>query len=336
MGGKVVLRHVGVDVSAATLHVAVEGRVEVAEFANSVVGFKKLVAYATKGSAREVRFVVEATGTYHLDLALFLHADRRCKVMVANPRQTKHFHEAQGRRAKTDRVDALSLLEFAQRMPFEPWTRPPQASLELRAAARFVDQAIKDLARLKNQLHAATVSESTPDWVVREVQERLAETERLVARGEAKILEMVAVDADLGAAAKRLDTIPGIGPATAARLVAEFAFAAPDMNSKQIAAWAGLDPRARESGSSVRGRRAMSKRGNARVRRMLYMSALAAARKEPFAEMKQRIEERSGKAMIALGAVMRKLLIVSWAVYRSDSTWQPRLASPRDEVSRAA
>jgi transposase len=80
----------------------------------------------------------------------------------------------------------------------------------------------------------------------------------------------------------------------------------------------------------------MSKRGNARVRRMLYMSALAAARKEPFAEMKQRIEERSGKAMIALGAVMRKLLIVSWAVYRSDSTWQPRLASPRDEVSRAA
>lgn len=330
------IRHVGVDVSARTLHVAVEGREDVAEFNNTPDGFKKLASYAAKGRVREVRFVIEATGAYHIDLACFLHDRRRCVVMVANPRLTKHFHSAQGRRAKTDAVDALSLLHFAQRMPFEPWTKPSKAVLELRASARFVDQVIKDRTRLRNQLHAAQATDTSAAWVLQELQQRIDDLSALIERGQARLLDLVAEEPQLQAAVKRLATIPGIGPATAVRLAAEYAFLDRGMTSKEITAWAGLDPRPRESGTSVRGRRSMSKQGNPRVRRMMYMSSLAAARKGPFADLKARVEARSGSAMSGLGAVMRKLLIVSWAIYRSGSAWDAKLASPREKSAAAA
>jgi len=68
---------------------------------------------------------LEATAVYHLEVALALHEARGVEVMVANPRATKDFARAQMQRSKTDRSDALSLLEFARRMPFEPWEPPP-------------------------------------------------------------------------------------------------------------------------------------------------------------------------------------------------------------------
>lgn len=318
----------GVDVSAKKLDVVLEGG-EHETFDNTLAGHKKLASFVAKGR-RKAQVVIEATGNYHVDLALFLDRHPRCSVMVVNPRDARHFHLAQGIRAKTDKVDAASLLQFGLRMPFQEWTRPSDAAIELRAVARYVDQLVKTQTRLKNQAHAAALVSNSPEWLQEQLEERLNEIAEHIKLGEKKLIELAQADPEIQRSVDLLDGIPGIGPATAARLVSEFMCVGTDMSSKQITAWAGLDPRPRDSGSSVRGRRKMSKRGNARVRRMLYMPAVTAQRKQgPLRDLVDRVEARSGKRIIGIGALMRKLLVVAWAIYRTQKPWNLDMVRPR-------
>lgn len=329
MSRKIQLRCVGIDVSAKSVHVAAEGHDDPVEFANTPAGFKMLLKHVSKGRFDRVDIVLEATGSYHIDLACFLASKPKCRVMVVNPRVAKAFHAAQGRRAKTDRVDARSLLGFAQRMEFKPWNPPSREVLELRAVSRYVEQLVKEQTRLRNQLEAATATETTADWVVEELGSRLVSTKEWVKEAKRKLVELFRANTDMREAMEVLDSMPGIAPSSACRLVAEFAFLDREMTGKQITAWAGLDPLPKESGTSVRGRRGMSKRGNARVRSILFMCSLAASRKGPFADLKQRVQLRSGQAMVGLGAVMRKMLVVAWAMFRTRTAWNSELASPR-------
>ena len=331
-----IIRAVGIDVSAKHVHVAAEGRDDVAVFDNDHAGFKKLRNYITKGRVQDVRVVMEATGGYHIDLACFVSDHKKCRVMVVNPRIAKAFQAAAGGRAKTDRVDAVALMHFAKRMEFVPWSRPSAHDLELRAISRYVDQLVKQQTRLKNHLEAARSTATTAEWVTIGLQQQLEQTQAWVALAKDKLVEAAKSNKDNALAVEVLDTIPGIGEQSAAQLVAEFAFLARDMNAKQVTAWAGLDPLPRDSGTSVRGRRGMSKRGNARVRRMLYLCAQAGSRSGPMKDVKERVAARSGKKMVGVGAVMRKLLTVAWAIYRSRQPWNAEKMRPRQKVPHAA
>ena len=325
----------GIDVSADELHVAVGGSSEVAVFDNDPEGHKALVRKLTK-RGRRVRVVVEATSTYHLDLCLVLDAHPRIEVMVANPRQTKHFQVAQGIRAKTDGVDAAALREFARRMPFVPWKRPDDPVLELRAICRYIAQLVKRQTRLKNQLHALQTTHTTPSWMVDDLDDQLSDLARRIESARGRALAHAREHDELWEHVLRLDSMTGIGPNTAVRLVAEFLLLDPDMTSKQIAAWAGLDPVPRDSGK-VRGKRSISKRGNASVRGMLFMPALAAARAEgPLRDFYLRIEARSGHKRVAQVALMRKMLTIGWALFRRRESWEPNKASPKQVLTEAA
>lgn len=329
MGGRDERQCVGVDVSAKTLHVAVDGVSDVLSFANTLGGHKALAKRLTK-AGRSARVVIEATGHYHFDLACHLADTPRVEVMVANPRDTNHFHHAQGVRAKTDTVDARTLAQFARRMPFVAWRKPAEAVIELRASTRYLDQLVDERVRLLNQRHAAAASTSTPAWVSQELTRRLEELKRTIAFAEAQVLAIAERDPDLARAVALLSSMPGIGEPTAVRLVAELAPLSRDMTSKHISAWAGLDPRPRESGTSVRGRRGISKRGSSRVRRILYMPALNAYRSNPvLGDLYERVTGRSGSKLVGLVAVMRKMLVISWAMLKSDTAWTPVLAGAK-------
>lgn len=321
--------HVGIDVSMRELYVAIQGDTEVHVFGNNRHGHDALLSRLTK-RGRSVRVVVEATGTYHLDLAIALADHKRCEVMVANPLATKQFHGARGVRAKTDAVDAASLLEFAQRMDFEPWQRPAKQALELRGAIRYRDQLVKDQTRLKNQLHAAAVSDASPPWVVESIRGRLDDVAVLIKLAEGHMVALVQKDEELLQRVETLETIPGVGKNTAIHLVGELMFLDRTMTAGQLTAWTGLDPRPRESGTSVRGNRAISKRGNARLRTSLYMPALTSIRSDgPLKQFYERVVERTQIKMKGVVAVMRKLLITAWAIFRSGEPWAAAKASPK-------
>lgn len=317
----------GVDVSAHELHVCVEGDDGVGVYANDVDGHRELLTRLTR-RRRSVRVVVEATGTYHLDLALALIRHPRVRVSVQNPRATKAFHAAQNIRAKTDRVDARSLCEFAKRMEFVEWTLPDEVHLEFRGRVRHIEQLILDETRLKNRLTALAASQTSPRYVREQSEQYLAFVKQQLSSARADLNAFEEQHEDIHQAVSQLSTVPGLGRATAQRLAAAFLFLDEEMTSKQITAWAGLDPQPRQSGTSLNGQRSISKRGNARVRSALYMCAVTASRSDsPMGQHYRRVAAKRPNK-VGLVAVMRKLLIVGWAVHRTQAVWDATKASP--------
>ena len=156
----------GIDVSAKTVTLVIsrEGRTgKPREFANTPQGHAALSKVLHK--AQVERVCLEATGLYHLDLALALD-DAGLAVMVVNPKAAKRFAEAMQTRTKTDAVDAALLAQFAQRMPFKPWERPDDLALGIRACARRIAALNKQRTQTKNQLHAAQQTALTPDFLL--------------------------------------------------------------------------------------------------------------------------------------------------------------------------
>lgn len=326
-----VQHHAGIDMSAATFDVVFD-EFDAVSFANNPVGHAACATLLAKRTGK-TRVVVEATSVYHLDLCLMLANKPHIEVMVANPRHTYAFMQAQGRRAKTDAIDAAGLRDFARVMPFEPWTPPKAHVLEMRALTRYLDQLTRDRTAIQNQLHAAKATASTPKFVVESLAKRALDLDVQMDAVTAELTALAQRHPDIGKHVKNLMTIPGVGAVTATRLVAEFLVLDPAMTSKQISAWAGLDPRPRESGTSVRGKRNISKRGNARVRHALYMPAVSVTRRtNPFSDYYARVADRSSAKMIALVATMRKMLIVSWALFRSEGSYDANRLTPRESA----
>src|SRR5260370_41566965 len=130
----------GVEVSARELVVARKGKtgVQLTRFANTAAGHRQLLRTLTRGGQR-VRVVLEATGLYALDLALLLSAHQQVQLMGANPRPVRHFAQAMMQRRKIDQLDAVVLLEFAERMPFTSLVRPPENALAFWVIDRGLD-----------------------------------------------------------------------------------------------------------------------------------------------------------------------------------------------------
>lgn len=115
-----------------------------------------------------------------------------------------------------------------------------------------------------------------------------------------------------------LDSIPGVGEATAAALLAEVPDIKEYRNARQVAAFAGLVPRERQSGGSIRGRVRLSKIGNARLRRALYFPAVTALRCSPFFQRwAAGLRQRGKSKMAVIGAVIRKLIHLAYGVLKT-------------------
>ncbi len=196
------------------------------------------------------RVCLEATGSYHLDLALAIDA-AGLALMVLNPKAAKRFAEALQTRNKSDAVDAGVLAQFARRMPFEPWRRPATEALELRACSRRLEALVVDRTRAKNQLHALLQSTTTPAVVLEDVRlsihQYTARIDALRDWADARI----SADEELAQVYRLLTGIPGIAAASAIQLMGELLVLPEDMRAKQWVALAGLDPRQSTSGTSV-------------------------------------------------------------------------------------
>lgn len=312
----------GIDVSAKDLAVALDsgqGPVWEGVFSNDTAGHRKLVRRLTRTRAR-ARVCVEATGIYHLDLCLALAGADRIEVMVANPRATKAFAVAQLQRSKTDRIDALLLLEFVRRMDFEAWMPPKGSILALRALSRRIQALLVTRAQEKNRLHADEAVDATPvairESLERHVEAINAEIEHLTEAA----LEEVRGDATLSARFDHLVSVKGIAGASAITLLAELSVLPADMSARQWVAHAGLDPKHSESGSSVKGAVRISKVGNRHLRAALFLPALVATQYEPgIKAFYQHLLAAGKRPMQALVAVMRKLLHAIHGMFRFDA-----------------
>lgn len=314
----------GIDVSAKTVTMVIRQQERAGEprgFDNTPQGHAALRKVLRKASV--TRICLEATGLYHLDLAIALD-DAGLPVMVVNPKAAKRFAEARSSRTRTNAVDAALLSEFAQRMPFQPWARPDDQALGIRACARHIATLNQTCTQTKSQLHAAQQTAVTPDFVLANLQQSVEWFEAQIESFRQQVRSLIAADAHHQETFDLLVTVTGIATATAIQLLGELLVMPQDMKAKQWVAMAGLDPREHPSGSSVRKKPRLSKTGNRYLRLALYRPALNAARHNPHVRgyYHHLIENRGLKKSQAVCAVMRKLLHAIHAMLKTRTPFE--------------
>ena len=318
MGGR---QCVGIDVSASEITVAIEGQVGRTTLANDAAGHKQLVRQLTRGKGI-ARVCLEATGIYHLDLALALHRAPRVEVAVVNPAAVRDFGRALMQRSKTDGVDADVLLAYAERMPFVAWQPPAPEILDLRAIVRRMGALTLTRTQERNRLHAAGHCAELTEVIAWDIEAHLEHLAQSLERLEQQALALVRTHADLARRFERLVSVRGIATTSALRILAELAVLPADMSARQWVAHAGLDPRQLESGTSLHKPARISKKGNRHLRAALYMPALVAAREEPHVRgFYQHRIARGLKPLQALVAIERKLLHAIHGMWLRDTNF---------------
>ena len=296
------LVYVGMDVAKASLdlHAPSAPSAQSRQFANNSVGHRRLVRWLHAVGLAHV--VCEASGGYERTAVTALQ-QAGLAVSVVNPRQVRDFARAQGRLAKTDRLDAQVLAQFGECL--QP-TATPVPSLVQRQLAELVArrQQVQQLRiaehnRLEHITHPA---------VRGQLQRHLLALDRQLEQLQAWITELIQTEPALAHKVARLCAVVGVGQITAAVLLATM----PELgtlNRRQAAALAGVAPFNRDSGPR-RGHRLIGG-GRAVARRALYMAALVAAFNNPRLQVFYQRLITAGKApKVALVAVMRKLIIL--------------------------
>ena len=309
----------GIDVGAETLSLVIRKRgtaMKAQPFDNSPAERARLVKKLAQFP--DIVVCLEATGVYSLDLAVVLH-DAGIRLMVLNPKAAHNFAKVLLRNTKTDEVDADTLAQYAERMPYQPWVRPSNAALGLRALSRRVNALTRQKAAAKNQLHAAAFSPDTPHSVMDDLKLAITQLEQRIAQLTKEARAFIAQRPELQRQFALLLSVKGIGETSAIALLGELVLLPPGLTHKEWVKYAGLDPRAFQSGKSVNKQPRLSKAGNRHIRQALYMPALSAKTHDPYVRAYAEHLIQKGKLpMQAVCAVMRKLLHAIHGMFKHD------------------
>jgi transposase len=304
---------VGIDVSKHTLDVAAGFDTPTERFDNSPTGRRRLIQRLL--GLRPAKVVLEASGGYErpvleaLDKAML-------PVVRVNPRPVRDLAKGLNILAKTDRIDARVLARYAKLAEPPRRALPDPVTAELRALVGRRRQLVEMRTAENNRLECETCK-----VVVATLGHSIRSIQRLIAKIEARMDEIIAEHKPADRRVEILESVPGIGRTTAAVLAAEL----PELGAlsrQAIAALVGVAPFAHDSGEH-RGKRTI-RGGRAQVRAALYMAALSAVRHNPvLREDYERLIKAGKPPKVALVAAMRKLLTITNAMVRQDKLWSP-------------
>jgi transposase len=292
---------VGLDVSKASLAVCyqVNQQVKHLEVSNSKAGFQQLV----KACGSQCLFVMEATGTYNLAAAYYLH-EQGGQVAVLNPLVIKRFIQMHLGKGKSDRKDAQWLLRYGQQQAVKVWQPDEQVLVECRQLEQVNEQLLKQKTMISNSLEAL----QQQPVISQLARERLQHTFQV---------EMTL-----------LCSIPGIGRKTAGMLLLFAGGFQRFDNYRQLIALAGLSPREHSSGTSVRGKARITKMGGGLIRGKLFMCSWAAKKRNATCQaLYERLVAKGKNGKVALIAVSNKLLKQAFAIVKSGQPYQADFTS---------
>lgn len=334
MERKLLKQVVGIDVAQKELVVSIGNMDEKTAtriyaykvFANNRKGFIALRSWAERqtDAGSPLKYVMEATGVYHEALAYFL-AGHNCAVSIVMPNKITNYFRTLEVKTVTDKSMSEAIALFGLSGKLEAWAPPRPLFRELRQLTRERDQLIAERTMLKNQLHAEQTEAYPSKNIISRMQERIKVMDMQLKQGLSEINAIIKRDEAINRSVKLITTIPGIGILTAAVIMAETNGFELISNKKQLTSYAGLDVKEKQSGTSVKGKPRISKRGNRYLRKAMYMPALAAIRhSERYKAIFVRIVSKNGIKMKAAVAVQRKLLEMAYTIcknkiaYRSD------------------
>ena len=307
--------HVGIDVAKAKLDVCLLPSRQTLSVGNDDEGVARIVDLLKQQPVTLV--LLEATGRYERRIAAEL-IEAGFNVAVVNPRQARDFARAMGKLAKTDRIDAFTLAQFAQLGHARLCEKQPQSHMLLDDLVTRRRQVTQMMAMEKTRLHVPQDKQTRGmiSKVIRLFEQQREDLDR-------RIAELIESDDDWKNKRDLLTSVPGVGVLTASQLVADL----PELgklNRQQIAALVGVAPINRDSGT-MRGRR-HTFGGRAALRHCLYMAAFAAIKFNPairaFAE---RLRNTGKPFKVVMVAAMRKLLTILNCILRENRSWKQTL-----------
>ena len=309
----------GIDISKSNFHVELSlsgNKLRHRKFTNRKEGFAELATWLNKHKTHSVHACMEATGPYSEDLATFLQQAGHT-VSVVNPAQIKAFGQSELLRNKDDRPDAGLIRRFCEKQQPAAWVPPPAHLRELQALTRHLENLLETKQQQANRLESAKAKD-----VVKSLRKLIAYLDSEIERTEKQIQNHIDSHPDLKEQFALLDSISGIGTRTAATLLGEINFKQ-YRSARQLAAFVGLTPKNNRSGT-FRGRTKLSKIGNQRVRKALFLPAIVAKQHNPIVRSFCQRLARNGKTkMEIIGAAMRKLIHIAFGVVKTGQAFDP-------------
>ena len=334
------MNYLGIDVSKAKLDCALLREAGTAKrldktFTNDAAGIKALLAWldsklsskhnadanAASGKAR-VHVLMEPTGVYHERAALWL-VEAGLTVSLVNPARLRSYAVAIGVVSKNDRLDSAVLARYGAAETPEPWQPPTLAAQTLNALLARREALCQDIQREQNRHEKTRFALNTPATVLDSIAQTLEFLNRQLGALEKEIDQHIDSDPTLKHNDQLLRSIKGVGPRVAQRmnaLMSSHRF----KSAEALAAYIGLTPCERLSGSSVRGKTRLSKKGPAQLRHLLFMPAIVAKQHNPHVKaIYARLIAKGKPKMSAIGAAMRKLVHLCFGVLHSGKPYSP-------------
>ena len=305
-----VKHYVGIDISKNTFDVfdLEKGH---RKYTNDTQGFKLFQKSLTELSC----CVMEATGSYHYRLAVFLF-EHQISVAVINPLVIKRFIQMKLRHTKTDKSDAQMICSYAQEQPVSLWEPEPAYISQCNMLQSTVGIYFKQSTALKNKLHSLSSQGTKKGVLVQSLKRQLKRLNKEIETLENEIEGLIKEYNQQ--MYSNIRSIPGVGKKTALLLIASTNGFKSFENHRQVSAFFGLSPTERTSGTSIRGRSRISKAGNPKIRNNLFLCSFTACQCNPQCRaLYDRLVAKGKSKKLALIAVANKLLKQSFAIAKS-------------------
>lgn len=293
-------------------------------FKNSLCGFKKLKKWAGKTTnERNTFFVLEATGVYHEKLAYWLHGNS-CQVVIVLPNKISNYFRTLEIKTITDKTASQAIARFGLERTLNTWVPSKPIFRKMKQLTRERDQIVAERTTIKNQIHAEkTEAFPNPNSLKRlKSREKLLNKQELAVKNE--IEQLVKEDKEIHKGVSHMTSIPGVGILTAAIVLGETNGFELIRNKRQLTSYAGLDVKEKLSGTSVKGKPRISKKGNRHLRKAVHLPALSAKKFcKKFNGSYERLVAKHGIKMKALVSIQRKLLELMFTLYKNKANFDP-------------
>lgn len=303
-------------------------------FKNSDSGIRSLLEWVKKhtDNAINIRYVMEATGVYHQKIAYHL-AENDYDVSIILPNKISNYMRTLENKTITDKTCSEAIAQFGLERKLDNWQRPKAVYRNLQQLTRERDQIVAERSIVKNQLHAES-SEAYPyQKSIERLQDRIFFLNKQEKEIKQDIKEIVRENKELELEVQIMSSIPGVGELTSIIVLAETNGFELIRSKKQLTSYAGLDVKEKQSGTSVKGKPKISKKGNRSLRKAMYLPALSAVKwDERFKAIYARIVGRNGIKMKGLVAVQRKLLEMMYILFKNKNTYDGHYLEKENSV----
>ncbi|WP_394773566.1 IS110 family transposase [Flavobacterium sp.] len=303
-------------------------------FKNTEKGFISLTDWVKKLTNDQVKvlYVMEATGVYHQRFAYYLDTNNY-QLSIILPNKISNYIRTLDLKTITDKTCSQSIAQFGLERKLDLWKRPKAVYKNLQQLTRERDQIVTERASAKNQLHAE-LSEAEPnEKSLKRIKSRIGFLSSQEKEIKDDIAQIVKTDQNLIKEIDILCTLPGIGELTAVIILAETNGFELIRNKKQLASYAGLDVKEKQSGTSIKAKPRISKKGNTSLRRAMHFPALTAVKwDDNFRELYARLVSRHGIKMKGLVAVQRKLLEMTYTLFKNKVAYDKEYRKTKNSV----